>query len=205
MNKKLSSVQMILDIASMRKQAMKLLDEDREYRHLLKIITAKDYFYDEDLHIPSVKELAQLSGLAYDKVRKQVRDIYTDLVLHESAKTFDVVDLEYWFYVKGYKNRLSFTVNTLPVIPRVGEQIRMPYFKAYLDTDYFFVEEVWHKMEDQKQIIEIKIAEGWYNLYWHFRLDQAVEEGEVNLEDKYTMKDYELKRILQIGRYKKNW
>lgn len=54
---------MILDICSMRSRAIKLMKFENEYNPLLKVITEKDYYYDENLKFPSLKEFAILADI----------------------------------------------------------------------------------------------------------------------------------------------
>ncbi len=58
---RLSSKQMLLDIGAMRKYALKLLEENKPYTHLLKEILIDDYYYVESKPLPSIKELVQRS------------------------------------------------------------------------------------------------------------------------------------------------
>jgi hypothetical protein len=39
--------------------------------------------------------------------------------------------------------------------------------------------------EDGKQVIIILLKEGYYNLYWHFRLDEAEERMETDFRDRF--------------------
>jgi hypothetical protein len=203
MEEKLSSKQMILDIASMRSRAIELLNKNKRYNPLLKALTEKDFYYDDDQPLPGLKELANLSGLKYDKVRRYLKEIYHDLVLDDEAeRLFKYKEVEYFFSVKGYQEYIYFTSDSLPVVPRIGEMITVPYFKAYLKTDYFHVEDVRHTLQDGKQVIDISLKVGSYNLYWHFRKDQAEEEGEISILDMIHLSDTQLKKKLNIGRYK---
>ena len=70
--------------------------------------------------------------------------------------------------------------NHLPVIPRVGETVEIPFFRAYLDNTWFHVEKVRHEFTDTGQEVEIFLLPGEYNLYWHYRKDKAEEEGELH-------------------------
>jgi hypothetical protein len=203
MEEKLSSKQMILDIASMRSMALKLLKEGKDYNPLLKALTDQDYYYNDDLNVPSLQDLAQTSGLKYNKVRSYLKEIYNDLMLNfGEGKTIKFNSVEYWFSLRAYDKYMVFVTDKLQIIPRVGEGITVPFFRAYIGTDFFYVEQVRHSLEDQKQIVNIFLNNGTYNLYWHFRKDQAEEEGEISIHDKLNMNDLQLKRKLKLGRYR---
>ena len=47
-------------------------------------------------------------------------------------------------------------------------------------------------------VIYIKLEHGDYNLFWHFRLDEALERHEIHWRDVWEKESYELKRILQV-------
>lgn len=205
MNERLPSKKMILDITSMRSRAKEYLNTGKDYNDLLKTITDQEYYYNEDLPIPTMKELAELSGISYSKIRKQLDKIYFDLVLNaQDDKPFNFSKIKYTFSLKGYRNYSHFTTYSIPEVPRVGDNIIVPYFQAYLETEYFHVRDVWHYLNDGNQEVNICLEPGTYNLFWHFRKDQAEEEGEITFNDKMDMSDYQLKRKLKIGRYS-NW
>lgn len=199
MEEKLSSKQMILDIGSMRSRAIELLRHNKQYNSLLKVLTEKDYYYDDNVPMPNIKDLSEKSELKYDKVRRYLKDIYYDLVLDEAERLFKYNEVEYFFAVHGYREYTYFTADSLPVVPRIGEMITVPYFKAYLNTDYFYVEDVRHTLQDGKQVIDISLKAGSYNLYWHFRKDQAEEEGELSFHDLMHLSDTQLRKKLNMG------
>ena len=76
---KLSSRQMLLDIGSMSKQASRLLDQGKEYNALLQAIIEIDFYYNDNVSIPSLKELSDRTGIDYNRSRKLLRLIYEDL------------------------------------------------------------------------------------------------------------------------------
>lgn len=49
---KLSTKQMLIDIASMRRHALSLMQNEKDYKVILKAITDKDYYYDDSLSFP---------------------------------------------------------------------------------------------------------------------------------------------------------
>lgn len=160
LNKKdfnLSSKQILLDIGSMIYRAQKLLTEEHEYNALLKAILKIKYYFDEYEHLPTLKELSADTGIKYNKVRKQIREIYDDLLFgydKESSQgsPFIFKEITYSFSVKGFsRSHIYFEVTQLPVVPRVGEEIQLPFFQAYLNTSRFHVESICHWFNNQKQ------------------------------------------------------
>ncbi len=199
MNTKLSSKEMIVDITSMRSHARLLLKTKKPYEVLLKALIAKDYYYDEDLSMPTLKELSNQTGITYQKVRNQLFLIYQDLVLaDDKIAPLEFKEVEYLLSIYGRKNSLVHPVKSLPLMPRVGDNITIPYFTAYLNTHTFYVESISHEMTDQKQITYIHLLPGYFSPYWHFRKSKALEVGEIALNDSVYLDDYELKRRLKI-------
>ena len=205
MEEKLSSKEMIMDISSMRSRAIELLKEDKDYHTLLTAITEKDYYYDDSIGLPSIKELVEQTGVKYDLIRKQLKQIYEDLLpLHEASKPFQFHKVNFSFYIKGYKNVVFMETNPLSVMPRVGESTEIPFFKAYLGGEYFYVEKIDHILHDTCHTIQFKLKPGEYNIYWHYQKDKAKEEGEFDIHDLIYESDFSLKKKLNIGKHR-NW
>lgn len=54
-----------------------------------------------------------------------------------------------------------------------------------------------HVFESGIQIVEINLEEGEYNLFWKFRLDEALEKEELNWRDRLDKTEDELR--VQLG------
>lgn len=198
----LSSSDMLMNIGSMRSVASKLLRQNKSYSNLLEQILQYDCFDDEDKPIPSIKDLARASNLKYAAVRKQILAIYKDLVLdHEVRPVFSFSKVSYSFFIRGLKKDkiLHVEVEHLPIMPRVGEEICLPFFSAYMGTSRFHVEKVEHEFGDGTQEIVFWLREGYYNSYWHYRKDKAKEENELGVFDFFELNEFELKRKLKVG------
>ena len=206
MNAQLSSKEMLLDICSLEKQANQLLTKDRPYANVLKVLTKRNYHpVDENSSIPTLKEISAETGISYNKVRQYIRKIYEDLVLGSENDEILRLSFEkviYGFSVRGiYKNSyVYFEVDHLPVTPRVGEEIELPFFNAFLGTYSFYVERVSHDFFAERQIVNIFLKPGSYSLYWHYQKDKAIDEKEISLRKLIDLDDYELKSMLGIGR-----
>ena len=196
----MSTRDMLMNISSMRSKAIMLTERDRAYSGLLKDILEKDIF-DENAQMPSIKELCKSSGLKYGKVRKYIEDIYHDLVLdYEARPVFSFTKVRYEFFIRGRRRRfMDLEADQLPVVPRVGEAVTLPFFSAYLGTVDFFVEEVKHVFEEDMQVVELWLRHGSYNSYWHYRKDKAKEEEELHFMDWLNLEEYELKKKLGVG------
>jgi hypothetical protein len=183
----------------MRQFARQLLGKGKSYDQLLKTILSKDYAYNYDIETPNIKKFAELSGLSYDKVRKQISLIYDDLVNHEdSGVRISLNKVKYIFQLKYFDYYASITFESLPMVPKVGETIEISYFKEKVKTNQFYVTEIRHRITEKKQEIYIICKGGIYNCYWHWRKDQALSQGEISLHDYFFQEDYKLKKTLGL-------
>ncbi|TPE43312.1 hypothetical protein [Pontibacter mangrovi] len=199
----LSTKDMLMDISSMRSKAMRLTENGKAYHVLLKDILARDLIKNDEARVPSLKELSAATGLQYGKIRKYVEEIYHDLVLDlEARSVFSFTKVRYEFLIRGFTKDKFITLEAdqLPVVPRVGEQVSMPFFYAYMKTSRFFVEEIDHSFEEDSQIVRIWLTQGYYNSYWHYRKDKAKEEHELGLMDFFHLEEHELKKKLGVGK-----
>lgn len=196
-----STNDMMYDIVQMPSRAKKLLGRNARYERLLQYLINLNYPETEECHVPSLKVIATDLDIKYDHVRKEIAMIYHDLNLNfeQPSIPFEFNQILYEFTLKGYRNAIGIQVTHLPVLPRVGENIEFPFFKAYLDTRSFYVESIHHEFRDNKQIICIGLKDGYYNLYWHIRKDKAWEENEIPFHEMIHMDDWELKRRLKVG------
>lgn len=199
----MSTKDMLMDISSMRSKAMKLTENGKAYNVLLKDILERNLFYDDEAPMPSLKDLSAATGLKYGKIRKYMEEIYHDLVLdHEVRPVFSFVKIRYEFLIRGWTKDKFMTLEAdqLPVVPRVGEQVSIPFFAAYLKTSHFYVDKIDHSFEEDLQTVKIWLKQGYYNSYWHYRKDKAEEEHEVGFMDFFDLEEHELKRKLGVGK-----
>jgi hypothetical protein len=196
---------MLYDIGSMQHRARMLQDKGKDYDQLLKHINTLDFYYNEAVPKPTIKQLQEQTGIDYSKVRKHIREIYLDLIVgkdDDDFPPFSFGDVTYTISLQSMWNKRSlyFEVDSLPVIPRIGEEIEIPYFHAYLGERTFYVESIDHTLNDKGQSIHINLVPGYFNIYWHYRKAKAMEEQELNWNDFIDLNDYQLRDKLRVGR-----
>lgn len=120
-------------------------------------------------------------------------------LLYEESLSFSFNEIEYHFHLAYFDKSASFSIKSLPCTPRVGEQVRVPYFKNYVGTSHFYMDSINNKFEDTKQTIQIFLKDGEYNRYWHIRRGEAKCKRELSCRDFYEKYDYEIKRELEIS------
>ncbi|MER2998956.1 hypothetical protein [Pontibacter populi] len=196
---------MLHDIRAMRSGALKLVERNKAYSELLRQILCYDFYCGAN-KLPTLKEMATEAGIGINKARKYIQEIYHDLVLDdESRPEFRFSKVSFAFLIRGDKREkfIGIEVSELPVMPRVGEGISLPFFSAYLGTTSFFVEEISHDFYEDCQIVNLWLKAGSYNSYWQYRKDKAKEEDELHFFDFLNLDDSELKRKLHVGKWNK--
>ena len=119
-------------------------------------------------------------------------------MLNEETDFFiEIKDVEYQVTLTGYKHTAYFIMKSLPVIPRIGEEISIPFFKEYVGEEYFYIKNIRYDIYDNRQVVSIQLEGGHYNKWWHYRRDEAIEKGEVDYILAWFSNDRSLKK--EIG------
>ena len=203
---RLSNKEVLRNISSLKANALKLLENGKPYASLLRYILEQNFSTIGILKIPTLKAISRESGIQYDKVRKYLNEIYQDLLFDPDAyPVFNFSKIHYEFVIEGWTKDKSITalVDKLPVVPRVGDNITLPFFTAYLQSSFFHVEKVEHEFDEDEQVVVIYLKVGNYNQYWHFRKDKALAEDEISAMEMNKLSDEELKMELRVGYIKK--
>ena len=186
----------IRDIISMTWTLPFFIGKGKEYENLVKFFLEKRYDILET--VPSIKELIKETGLTYEKFSKNLKKLYEDLMTDEDF-VMETHEVRYRISVRSaYKGGVIFDLKNLPVVPRVGEKVELSYFRECCGTDYFYVKNIRHSFVHGCQTVVIELAEGDYNLFWHFRLDEAIERMEIDWREIFEKTPYQLKEELDI-------
>lgn len=198
MNESISIKKALIGLMDLREQLPKLYGRFPEYKPLVYLICSKDYLNDDNLKIPTFKELETEIGIPIHKLRKLIKNMYLKLFEYEDSLDLRFPEKEYRFYVKYYNNYASVIFKELNPMPKIGESVRIPFLKAKVGMDYFFVEDITHTYYDLKTIVDIKLQVGSYNLFWHFRKHEALEKGEISFHDYFNKSDWQLKEDIGV-------
>tara|TARA_R110002050_G_scaffold187306_1_gene321742 strand:+ start:18603 stop:19211 length:609 start_codon:yes stop_codon:yes gene_type:complete len=200
MNTSFSSQDILRDIRSMRKFSGQLLGKGKIYDRLLSYLL-HDVFPYSDYTLPKLKDLQSALGIPYSKVRKHLNHIYSDLIDHEeNGVDLSPSKVEYVFTLKKDEDYTTVVMHNLPVLPKVGEQVTIPYFSAK-SGDHFYVNSIHHCFFDGIQTIEIVLRPGLYNKYLDLRKEEAFLKGQISWEDYFNADDYDLRSRLGLPRY----
>ena len=192
----------MIDILSIFDQVYQKYKEDPEFSLLLEFLKEKDYLNDDDIPFPTLKLLSERLGIESTDVRKKLLKLYNKMFDYENGLIleFKRVEIEFWVH---YLNRYAiFICRNLKHLPRIGENITIPFLRAKLGSDYYYVEDIRHRFEGITHFIEYRLNFGTYNSYLYNRRHKAVEEGEITSSDFYELDYFDLRRKLKIGRYK---
>ncbi|MBC5836732.1 hypothetical protein [Flavobacterium muglaense] len=201
---KLSVKRILIDLLSIKDQLKMLFNNNTEYATLINFLTEKDYYNDDDIPLPSLKEIESKTGLKTNQLRNQLLNIYQELFEYDSNKTLEFNNKEYFFFLEFNKTYASFTLKNINHLPRIGENITIPFLKAKIQLEVFYVEDIRHEFTGTSQRIEIYLKSGYFNSYFHFRKHQALEENEIGILEIHDMTDYQIKERLRMGRFKYN-
>lgn len=199
----ISSKELLLAICSLKTQAMKLLDRGKSYNQILDIVIREDYAADEFDRFPLVGEFRKMTGLSSHTFRKCLENLYFDLVKdHENRPAFSFDVVRYYFHIQGFVNSISTWVDSLPVLPSIGDEVSIYAYKDYLGSTLFHVQDVRHEFDDNIQTVSIYLEHGRYNRYWALRKDRARSLGEIHWRDFFHQSEEELKAKLNDRHYR---
>lgn len=197
MNEGVSIKRILLDLLFIKEQVIEHFKNNEKYMELLNFLDAKDYL-DNGIPLPTFKEIEKQTGIKIYHIRKQLLEIYEILFNSEEDIEFDFKTCDIYFFITNRKKHASFKCNNLSYIPRIGENIDLPFVKAKVGCDFFYVDDVRHYFEGNKQSIYIYVKCGMFNSYWYHRLHEAKEKREIPFNDFFNLSEYELKERLGI-------
>jgi len=199
----ISTKKIVYSVLQMRERARALLLNENPFNRFLEDLLNLDMNKEFQNGRPSLKELSKRLNIKYDKLRIDLHKIYQKLIEGEEELPFSFTGVEYIFNVYDSREKsASFISNSLPVVPRLGESINLPFLYAYFDSSTFYVNDVSHEFTGTIQRVYFDLRPGYFNPYWYFRKAQAEEEGELSFLDMTHLNEYQQKAKLGIGGYK---
>lgn len=198
MQTQVSVKHLLLDFIYLGNQLKVLFKEREEYHAIIEFVTAKDYLDDElDIPLPRMKELEEATKIKMHTLRKLLLKMHSEIFNFDGRYSLSYKKVIYHFHVSFLDNyRCQFTVDHLVHLPKVGEQISLPFIKASLPVNYFHVENINHELENDIQIITITVKSGSYSEYYNFMKDRALELGEISFIQIYKLREDEIKKII---------
>jgi hypothetical protein len=151
MNRELSSKSMLLDLTAQVSRLREYRKQSGQFDLLIDYLVELNPYYDEDKDFPSLKDITNHTGIGYSKLRRQIRDLY--LIMVKSDIPLRIKTVVCIFYVNCYFNKnYWFKIDGLKAFPRIGEQIDVPFLRKTASGGMFYVDEIYHEFEDDKQV-----------------------------------------------------
>ena len=158
----LSTREVLHDITTMGSSLVTLLNKGKVYDKIIKFIIDNKFYYNLYKSIP-LKKLSQEIGFTYETFQKLVHQIYRDALDYETEFRVDIKEVEYQITLNGFRHTAYLTLKSLPVQPRIGEKIHIPFFNTYVGVEYFDVKSIRHALYDNQQVISIHLEMEHFN------------------------------------------
>ena len=197
MENKITLKTALLALLDIPNQVKNQFSTEQHYQTLVEFITT--FILEEEAYkLPTIKELENITGLKHYQLNKRLIEMYN--VVCGDPKEFEyVLDRTlFYFTVKHDKTYAYFKCKNLHQIPRVGENITIPYLSAKFRYSTFYVDAVYHNFYDEVHTVDINLKCGLFNSFWKNRLDEAKFKNELPFMDFLNLSEYELKEKLGI-------
>lgn len=196
MKNPVSLKQIVIDFIYIKEQLVELFKHQEQYQAIIAFLVTKDYLNDDlDLPFPKVKDVEDGTGLKTHVLKKLLLEMHNQIFGNSNTSRLRLrfSNTLYHFAIKFYDKNCYFTIDKLEHLPRIGENIYLPFTKASLDVSCFYVENIRHEFEGITQNVYINLKVGDYNSFWHFRKDQALELNEIGFSESFALSDSQLK------------
>jgi len=144
----------------MRTSLKSLLNKGKEYDGVINYIIDNELEYKSYMP-PPLKKLANEIGITSDVLRKQIHQIYRDVLDEDTEFHIEITEVKYRITLIGYKNTAYFTCKSLPVKPQIGETLCISYFSEYVGSIFFKVKAIDHIFYNNQQIIDIDLEKAF--------------------------------------------
>jgi len=195
----LSTREVLHDLTTIGSSLATLLNKGKKYDKIIRYIIDNKLYYNLYQSIP-LKKLSLEIGYTYQAFQKLIHQIYKDALDYETEFRVDIKEVEYQITLNGFRHTAYLTLKSLLVQPRIGEEIRIPFFRTYVGEEYFYVKNIRHELYYDQQVISIHLEGGHYNKWWHYRRDEAIEKGEVDKIGALFSSDRSLKKVIGVRR-----
>ena len=199
MEHQISAKRILIDLISILPQIHKEFGDHERYKELITFLMAKDYYNDDEIPYPTLKQVSSDTHLKPHYIRKLLKEVYEKVFDYNFS--FDFTKVEVYFHVDYLKRYASFKCKNMTNLPRIGENITLSFLRAKVGTDYFYVEDIRHNFEHNNQLIHIHLKGGIYNSYWYHRKHEALEKRELSYHDLIGDYDFQLKEKIGSKHY----
>ncbi len=183
---KYSSPEILIDLKKLKPYLSIFLKEGKHsFDPIIRaILKHKGFTEDSNTSIPTPKELSVLCGFKPDKFRRELIKCYETLFNtqweHYNLFELEIEEVEFRLEISLFGNSLTIKTKSLPLVPRVGENFEIPFFRAKLGTTFFYVKSIDHSIEGKKQIVTIWLMAGHYNMHRELKQSKAYLRQEIS-------------------------
>lgn len=184
------------NLSNARPALAKLKGQGKEYDPLIDVIIN----IGEEDPIPASKDLQAQFSIKPAKLKKWVDNLYEDFLtaIRMDSCILEFTDVEHRICIYGYRSFVSFSCK-LPVVPRVGEEISIPFISAYASGSggSYYVYDVRYELVDSTMIVDIWVRQGFYNKHFEYLKDRAYFEERLSPLAKFDMTEHEIEKELK--------
>jgi len=173
---------------------------NKPYEKLLHWLLEKEVFLkDENLSLPTMKELTQELNISSAKISKYLKMIYDDILelnINEPHlfKKEGQIQCGLSFKYRGLYQFFSIGMDTMP---RIGEHVDFLFIKIKLGFSGFYVNKVYHDLSDTGHSITFSLIFDTPNKYLSLLKEKAYLHREISFMDFLDGEiDYELQENL---------
>ncbi|MCF1190114.1 hypothetical protein LRR18_00845 [Mangrovimonas sp. AS39] len=194
MELKTTAKKALLGLIDLTPQLENIFKDSKEFADVVQYLVSRR-FDDEDVSIPPLKDIYSDLGLTSSKFGNIVLKMYNSLFGWEKNLSFG--NTEVIFHLEFYKIKAQFMCKNLNFIPRVGEEVKIQFVKGKMGGSFYYVDNINHRFYGDEHIIVVHLKEGFYNQFWHFKRDEAIEKGQLSIQEQFKLSEYELKQIVK--------
>lgn len=170
---------------------------EKPYINFLRWLIEKD-FYGERTEKITIKKIATDFKSDAVKITKWIHEIYEDIfdLNYDKPKLFQKEGIKVALHVNHHDNSCTL-FTSFPVLPRKFETIRIPFLKAKIGIEYFWVKNIEYAVEQDESNITIWLEGGFLNTYREFVLDKAKFYGWIDIMEEYQKHSFEIDEELR--------
>lgn len=192
------SIDIFLSLESMPKWANILLSQSsKPYLTFLQWLVDCNFLQGREEKI-QMQALSKEFGQANtSKITKWLKEIYEDILdlNFNKPELFVEGGIKQEYYIQKYDNSVNLTM-WLPNVPRKYESFEIPFLRGKFGSDYFWVTQVNHIIDNNEYKVSIWLKGGFVNTYREMLLERALFEGHLGLSDDFEKYDFELDKEL---------
>lgn len=171
-----------------------LQNSDKQYRDFIKWYAEK-YFKNESGGKVTIQNLAKEFGISgSSKITKWITEAYNDIFKLQTDSP-DLFKEEHGvkldFFIKNHDDSACVSL-WMPVVPRVYEEMYLPFLKAKVGIEYFWVEKILYSVDGSETEITAWLNGGFVNRYREMLMHRADFENKIGLYDNHQLSNYEI-------------